>query len=75
MVMVELTAAPDGVTEDGANEHASPDGRPEQVKLTGWLNPLVGVTVKVMVVDCPELTAALDGEEVSENEGTGMLIV
>ena len=33
-VMVELTDAPAGVTLTGENEQLSPDGSPEQLKLT-----------------------------------------
>jgi hypothetical protein len=51
MVIVELTAAADGVIVDGVNEQVSPEGRPEQLKLTAWLNPFCGVTVRVKVAD------------------------
>ena len=51
IVMVELTAALAGVTVDGENEHVSPEGRPEQPKLTIWLNPFWGVTDSVKVAD------------------------
>ena len=51
MLIVDMTAALDGVTVDGENEQLSPDGRPEQLKLTAWLNPFCGVTVRVKVAD------------------------
>jgi hypothetical protein len=75
IVIVEVTAEPDGVTVDGENEHASPVGKPEQAKLTAWVNPLEGVTARVIVVDWPELIVAVVGEDDSVNEGWGILMV
>ena len=75
MVMVDVTAALDGVTVDGENVQVSPEGRPEQVKLTAWLNPFSGVTDSVIVVDWPELMVTLVGDDASVNEGLGILMV
>jgi hypothetical protein len=75
MLIVDMTAALDGVTVDGENEQLSPDGRPEQLKLTAWLNPFCGVTVRVKVADLPEPMVALAGEDASVNEGWGILMV
>jgi hypothetical protein len=46
-VRVVVPAAPFGVTLDGEKLHVAPEGNPEQAKVTAWLKPLVGVTVRV----------------------------
>jgi hypothetical protein len=73
--MVDVTAAPAGVTEAGANEQLSFAGRTEQLKFTAWANPFSGVTVSAKCVDCPARMDALDGETVSVKPGVGGLIV
>jgi hypothetical protein len=55
------TAAPAGVTVAGLNAQLAPLGNPEQAKLTGALNPLEGVTVKVTVPELPEFTVNAAG--------------
>ena len=42
-----------GVTVDGANVQVLDAGSPEQEKLTCWLKPKTGVTLTVVVPDCP----------------------
>jgi hypothetical protein len=74
MVIVELTGAPAGSTVDRENEHKSPAGRPEQVKLTDWVNPFAGVMVRVIVADWSALIVALAGEDASVKEGGEILI-
>ena len=39
MVRVVLAIAPDGITVCGEKEQLSPEGRPEQLKLTACVNP------------------------------------
>jgi hypothetical protein len=57
MVSVLVAAlVPLGVTFAGENEQVVNAGRPEQAKLTCWLNPLEGVTVIVVVPDDPPVT-------------------
>ena len=51
MVKVEVTALPFGVTVEGEKLHVLAAGRPEQAKLTIWLNPFCGVTVMVVIPD------------------------
>jgi hypothetical protein len=49
MVSKLVTGPPLGVTLDGLNEQLAPVGRPLQLKLTDWLNPVAGVSVIVVV--------------------------
>src|SRR5580692_5604219 len=73
--MVELTADPVVATVDGENEHASPEGSPEQLKLTAWLNPFSGVTDSVKVADWLASIGALPGEADSVKVAGGRLMV
>ena len=66
-----VTAAPVGVTVEGLKLHDNPVGRPEQVKLTALLNPLVGVTVSVDVAGAELLSVPLAGLMESEKSGPG----
>ena len=50
---------PLGVTVCGLKEQVTPAGCPEQENVIGLMNPLLGVTVKFNVVDCPAVTVAL----------------
>src|ERR1700743_1664544 len=75
MVRVVLTATPVGVTVCGEKEQLSPEGSPEQVKLTACVNPFWGVTVKVTFADAPALIVVTPGEAESENDAGGWLIV
>ena len=50
IVRVEVN---DGVPEDGTNAAVAPVGRPEADRLTTSLNPSIGVTDTVVVVDSP----------------------
>jgi hypothetical protein len=63
------------VTVDGENEQLSPEGSPEQLKLTARLNPFCGKTVTVKVIDWPERIVALVGEADRVNVGDSRLIV
>jgi hypothetical protein len=56
IVSVDVAVLPFGVTEDGEKLHVLAAGKPEQAKLTVWLNPFCGVTVIVVVPDWPGLT-------------------
>jgi hypothetical protein len=53
MLKVLATGAPFGVTVGGLKLQVVPAGIPEQVKLTGILNPLTGVSVTVRLATCP----------------------
>ena len=57
--MVVIVPLPFGVTVCGLKEQATPAGCPEQEKLIWLMNPLLGVIVKLNVVDCPAATVAL----------------
>lgn len=46
-VRVVVPAEPFGVTLGGAKLQVAPEGNPEQAKVTAWLKPFVGVTVRV----------------------------
>jgi hypothetical protein len=46
-VRVVVPAEPFGVTFGGAKLQVAPEGNPEQAKVTAWLKPFVGVTVRV----------------------------
>jgi len=71
VVMVRMLVAgePLGVTKDGTNEHCDSAGRPLQEKLTVWLKPATGVTVKVNVALPPAFMVALEGEAAIEKPG------
>lgn len=58
IVVVEVPV-PVGVTVAGLKLHEAPVGSPEQVKLTGWLNPPLGVTLTELVAELPAATVAL----------------
>jgi len=47
-----------GVTEGGLKVEVAPLGRPEQAKVTGCLNPFLGVTVRVSAAAAPALTVS-----------------
>ena len=61
-VSVVATGPPVGVMEAGENEQLAPTGSPAQANVTGWLKPLVGVTVSLKFADCPCLMVAEVGE-------------
>jgi hypothetical protein len=64
MVSVVVAAAvPLGVTEAGEKLQDASAGRPEQVKVTVALKPLIGVTERVAVPLCPGPTLRLVGLE------------
>ena len=75
IVRVVLAAAPAGVTVGGEKEQASPEGSPEQLKLTACENPFSGVTLKVNIAELLPLMVAEVGEAESENDGEGRLMV
>ena len=54
------------LTVVGLKSHVAPAGRPEQVNVTGDLNPCSGVTVKVRLPVAPAATAS--AELLMENE-------
>jgi hypothetical protein len=49
IVIVVVTDPPAGVTVPGAKAHVASDGSPEQVKVTGAVNPPVGVIFTVYI--------------------------
>jgi len=51
-----------GETEAGLKEQLAPDGRPEQARVTGLLNPFNPPTEIVSFTELPVLTEALLGE-------------
>jgi hypothetical protein len=51
MVSVEVAAAPLTVTDAGEKPQAAPVGKPEQVNDTAPVNPLLGVSVRVVEAD------------------------
>jgi len=57
--MVVTALLPFGVTVGGLNEQVTPAGCPEQEKLMALIKPLLGVIVKLRVVDWPATTVAL----------------
>jgi hypothetical protein len=61
-VSVLVAGPPLAVSDAGANEHCDSAGRPVQAKLTVWLKPPSGVTVKVKVAVPPALMVALAGD-------------
>jgi hypothetical protein len=65
VIVVVEALAPLGVTVAGLKLHEAPVGRPEQVKLTCWLNPPLGVTPTVLVAELPAATFALIGAAAS----------
>lgn len=62
IVRTLVTDEPFGMTEVGVKEHWASAGSPEQEKFTAWLNPPIGVIVKVNVALAPAVMVALDGE-------------
>ena len=75
MVRMVVTAAPDGVTVVGENEHPAPGARPEQLKATCELKPFCGVTVRVTVPCPPEVRFSDEGDAVKVKLGGGMEMV
>ncbi len=67
IVSVSVTALPLTETVAGEKVQTAPAGSPEQVNATLASNPPLGVSVKVVVADCPgaTLAAALDAERVN----------
>ena len=57
--VVLAIAPPIGVTVGGENKQEAPEGIPLQLKLTGALKPICGVTLTVMEADCPALSDRL----------------
>lgn len=64
-----------GVTVAGLKLHATPEGRPEQAKLTDALKPLAGVTVSDAVAGLELVSVPLAGLMESEKSGAGAVIV
>lgn len=69
MVNVEVAAPPFTLTEAGENEQVAPCGRPEHLSATVWANPPLGVSVTVVVVDCPAPTDPAAALKPTVNEG------
>ena len=44
------------------NEQVEPVGSPEQANASDWMNPLLGVTVRVVVAVCPPVTVSAAGD-------------
>jgi len=71
IVTTVVTADPFGVTLAGTNVHVASEGNPEQAKLTAWLNPFDGVTVRVEVPEEPAFTVTEAGLAAMEKSGAG----
>jgi hypothetical protein len=71
MVMVEVTAAPLGVTLAGLKTHVESAGSPLQERLVAAPKPLIGVIVTVTVVEAPFVTVPLAGVWEIEKSGAG----
>jgi len=65
IVTVVVAAAPLGVTVVGEKLQVASEGSPVQAKLTGWLKPLDGVTVSVVLPEAPAATDIEPGLELS----------
>jgi hypothetical protein len=65
-VIVEL---PEPVMEPGLNDAVARDGNPLTLRLTLPLNPLLGVTVTVYVVEFPRFTERVAGDAEIEKLG------
>lgn len=72
MVSCELTALPLGVTLEGEKTQVASEGNPEHAKVTAWLKPFFGVTVKVTNPDLPLLMLRLAALEATEKLGVGI---
>ena len=75
MVSCELIALPDGVTVAGLKEQVTPEGKPEQAKLTAELKPFIGVTVTIEVPLPLAFTVNTFGDAASVKLGGGRLMV
>lgn len=69
-----VAASPDGVTVSWSKEHVAPLGRPEQVKVTGELNPFSGVTVSMSAAWPPELTVSEGSETLRTKSGCNDIV-
>ena len=58
----------------GLNAHVAPAGRPEQLKVTGCLNPFSGVTVNVIDPVAPAATVRLELLMESEKSAAGAAV-
>lgn len=74
MVSCELTALPDGVTVAGLKEQVTPEGKPEQAKLTVELKPFCGVAVTIDVPLPPASTVSAFGDAANVKLGGGRLM-
>lgn len=70
VTIVVEAADPFNVTEAGEMEHVDSDGAPEQLKLTAWLKPSVGLILTEYVADWPGETLAEDWVAESEKSCT-----
>jgi hypothetical protein len=62
MVSVLVAGLEFGETEPGLNVQLAPDGRPEQARVTGPLNPFNPLAEMLSFTELPALTEALLGE-------------
>jgi hypothetical protein len=69
--MVELAAAPLGVTLAGLNVQVASTGNPLHERVVAALKPLIGVIVTVTVLELPFVTVPLAGDWEIEKSGTG----
>jgi hypothetical protein len=69
-----LIADPAGVSVAGLKPQATPDGRPEQAKLTMPVKPLIGVTVTNAKTGFDSAAVPLDGLMESEKSGGGAVM-
>jgi hypothetical protein len=72
---VVLAGDPAGVTVAGLKLQETPDGRPEQAKLTVLLKPLTGVTVAVVEAEAEPDSVPLAGLMEREKSGAGAVMV
>jgi hypothetical protein len=74
-VVVEA-AAPEGVTVAGLKAHPTPEGRPEQAKVTVELKPFEGVTEMVAVADDDLVSLPLPGliERAKSADGGAVMV-
>ena len=74
-VTVVLTGAPAGVTVAGLKLHETPEGSPEQAKVTAASKPLTGATVMLAVAGVELVSVPLPGLIDSEKSGAGAEMV
>ena len=65
-----------GVTVAGLKLQLAPAGKPEQVKLTAWLNPFAGVMLTNVVTELPADAEPFVGERpMVKSTGSGWMVM